>query len=409
MTNNIYGNGLALGGLAHMFNDPKIRGQENKANILMNRETNAMNYLMQQQTNAQNYKIWQEQKEYNLDMWNRENDYNNPANQRKRLEQAGLNPYLMLNGGSAGIAGSVDSANAPNMQSTQFSAPQVDTSYSINKLNSINTAVANISDKLYNFRLQNAQASKLEGENVSQSLSNLYLADFLQSRNRGAKANAVSSEHNVSTAKNNADISKISFDIAKETKQDVIDKAKSEKEAARQQVFLAEQLVLEKELDIGTKTIMNKYLEPQQVLKLLGDLTNIAHTKADIQYKKAATQVAVETAFGHKLDNRLKKKTIEHTIRAMNAISNYNFRLHTNKFKGLSLADITGLNARTGYSLGDKSLKTPVPTSSQFGLGSGQFNFGFNESNLSNYDQNTEEFSEDKPYWEDMFDYILGK
>ena len=44
------------------------------------------------ETNAMNYKIWQEQKEYN-----------SAVAQRKRLEEAGLNPYLMMDGGNAGV------------------------------------------------------------------------------------------------------------------------------------------------------------------------------------------------------------------------------------------------------------------------------------------------------------------
>lgn len=53
------------------------------------------------ETNEQNYKIWQEQKQHEIDMWNMQNAYNTPEQQVARLREAGLNPYLSLQNGSA--------------------------------------------------------------------------------------------------------------------------------------------------------------------------------------------------------------------------------------------------------------------------------------------------------------------
>lgn len=75
----------------------------------------------QRETNEMNYKIWQEQKQHNLDMynlqnedaidfWNMQNDYNTPLAQRQRLEEAGYNPYALLNGGSS-EAGAISQAS----------------------------------------------------------------------------------------------------------------------------------------------------------------------------------------------------------------------------------------------------------------------------------------------------------
>lgn len=52
-------------------------------------------------------------------MFNAANEYESPAAQRKRLEEAGLNPYLMLQGGNAGTANptSVNSPSSPNSPS----------------------------------------------------------------------------------------------------------------------------------------------------------------------------------------------------------------------------------------------------------------------------------------------------
>lgn len=55
-----------------------------------------------------------QQNEWNLQQWNRENAYNTPAAQRSRLEAAGLNAALAMQGqGSIGMAGSGQPAASP--------------------------------------------------------------------------------------------------------------------------------------------------------------------------------------------------------------------------------------------------------------------------------------------------------
>lgn len=44
------------------------------------------------------------QQQFQTDMWNKNNEYNSASAQRERFEAAGLNPYMMMNGGSAGTA-----------------------------------------------------------------------------------------------------------------------------------------------------------------------------------------------------------------------------------------------------------------------------------------------------------------
>ena len=54
----------------------------------------------------------QKSRDFHLEMWNRQNEYKTPSQQRARLEAAGLNPYMMLNGGNAGEASNAGSAQA---------------------------------------------------------------------------------------------------------------------------------------------------------------------------------------------------------------------------------------------------------------------------------------------------------
>ena len=134
------------------------------------------------ETNEQNYKIWQEQKQHNVDMFNKQNDanmenwwtqfnatnlYNDPSAQRARLEEAGLNPYMMMNGGSssAGIASSsgVPSAQAQPAQAPTMQAPPSDafTSPAVVGLQQSLAGLQKMSEMLYASQLTDSEKAKL--------------------------------------------------------------------------------------------------------------------------------------------------------------------------------------------------------------------------------------------------------
>ena len=117
----------------------------NEANLKANQATNSANLQIAQDTNKSNAQIAQMNNEYNeqmlerqiqqqWDMWNAQNEYNSASSQRERLEEAGLNPYMMMSGGSAGTASSMTapsaqpaspySAQGATMQSPEFMAAQ---------------------------------------------------------------------------------------------------------------------------------------------------------------------------------------------------------------------------------------------------------------------------------------------
>lgn len=93
-TSLITGGSSLLGGLFGMSSQNKT----NKINLQIARETN--------QANRENQEY---QNEWNYNMWNKQNEYNTPLNQRKRLDDAGLNPiFYGLDG--TGNAGALQSA-----------------------------------------------------------------------------------------------------------------------------------------------------------------------------------------------------------------------------------------------------------------------------------------------------------
>lgn len=84
-----------------------------------NNNANQTNLKIAQMNNEFNERMLQKQMDYNTEMWNKQNQYNTPLSQRKRLEQAGLNPYMMMNGGSAGTAQSASGVNPPTATPVQ--------------------------------------------------------------------------------------------------------------------------------------------------------------------------------------------------------------------------------------------------------------------------------------------------
>lgn len=98
--------------------DDIINGIFNTANT---HNTNNSNMRIAQLNNKFNERMLDKQMQYNTEMYERqlgdtrvlrdENiSLNSPAAQRKRLEDAGLNPYMMMSGGGASFGGSSSSA-----------------------------------------------------------------------------------------------------------------------------------------------------------------------------------------------------------------------------------------------------------------------------------------------------------
>lgn len=135
-----------------------------------------------QETNANNYRIAQENNAFNERMVDKMNDWNSAKNQRARLEEAGLNPYLMLDGGSAGTATTAPTADNSSVQS----APDVGSTIASGAQqlgSSISSAASQISQQVYNNSLQqanvrkaNADASSSEQDALLKSIESQFAA-----------------------------------------------------------------------------------------------------------------------------------------------------------------------------------------------------------------------------------------
>ncbi len=127
--------------------------------------TNETNKKIARETNAQNYQIFQEQQKYNWDVMKYQNQYNSAAEQRKRLEAAGLNPALTMGSGAAGSSSSSLGVNPPQMQQPQ----------QFNNADTINNSVSNLTDSIAsaadNLRtIQEAKGFQIENQYKGQKM-----------------------------------------------------------------------------------------------------------------------------------------------------------------------------------------------------------------------------------------------
>lgn len=142
------------------------------------------------ETNQTNKEIAQENNKFNAEQIDKMNAYNSAVAQRARLEEAGLNPNLMMSGGNAGTATTSAQADttgkavAPDIGSTIASGYQT-------LGNSINSAAQQISQQVYQQNLQDAQVSKLNSEreqvdidNLTRSVQNQAMIDNLKNQSK---------------------------------------------------------------------------------------------------------------------------------------------------------------------------------------------------------------------------------
>ena len=184
--------GSAIGAGASLIGGGATTAAQNAANkeiAQMNNEFNekmldkqmAYNKEMYQQQLGDQWKFYNDAKQnswdlvenqqnYQTEMWNKTNEYNSPSAQRDRLEAAGLNPYMMLNGGSAGTAqtmsGSSGSAPTGASPSAQGVNPPTATPYSAD-YSGITAGLGRAIDVLASMpdrNVKNAQADNLRIE-----------------------------------------------------------------------------------------------------------------------------------------------------------------------------------------------------------------------------------------------------
>lgn len=280
--------GSAIGAGSSLIGGAASTAAQNAANKEIAQMNNAFNEKMFDKQVAYNKEMYQQQlgdqwkfyndskqnawdlvenqQKFQTDMWNKNNEYNSASAQRDRLEAAGLNPYLMMNGGSAGTAqtmsGSAGAAPSGAAPSGQGVTPPTATPYSVD-YSGITAGLGRAIDVLSSMpdrKVKEAQADNLRVE--GKYIAGKAMAQILQ-----MKTEAKTKEARLA-------MDELVNDIRKNlmTSQMAVNDQNISESKARTQLSVTENLMRQKQLD---------FLPQQQKIEL-------AQAAADIAFKRSA-------------------------------------------------------------------------------------------------------------------------
>lgn len=269
-------------------------------NAVSTNKTNKTNMAINQMNNDFNAAEAEKARQFQLDMWNKGNEYNSASAQRSRLEEAGLNPYLMMNGGSAGIAQSSGSSS-PASAAPPLGMQRQDFSGLSNTLSSA---------------LQIANQTKETNANVQTLQSQKSLYD--------AQANSILS---------NVDWWKLGPEYKKWSQMTGLARAGLQFQTDRQNLRnmswsgnLVQAQRIGVLLDNKSKAVVNKYLDEGQRLQLdlMASQYYDSMASGHLKYQQAKSEITKRLvmsaeAKGLQINNEIAEDTADGYIRALNA------------------------------------------------------------------------------------------
>lgn len=264
-------------------------------------DTNKTNLKINQMNNDFNAREAQKARDFQLSMWNKENEYNSASSQRKRLEEAGYNPYM-----SDAQAGTAAGMSGTSAASAAGAAPQIP-----------------YTPDFQSVGVNLASALKMMSEKKQTDIENLNMSDLLRSQiwqNLGA------------TDWRNASPEARAYNLAQGRRAAELGMASLEENLSNQRwsnnLLVAN--ITNALLDADTKTTLNKYLDQQQQAELNIKVANYDYLVISGQLKRQEVNnliaEEIETyarANGYKLQNRILRETSDDLIRATNNTNFY--------------------------------------------------------------------------------------
>jgi hypothetical protein len=303
-----------------------IQNSQNRQNV---RETNQMNYKINQMNNQFNERMAIQQRNWQENMWNKENAYNTASAQRQRLEEAGLNPYLMMNGGSAGAAQSAGTGAAASSSGSAVMQPfQADYS-------GIGSSIGNI----FQYELMQSEKSQLQG---ARQLSDAKAMETLSNIDWG-KLTDETRNYLKSTG-----LARAQLGYAKEQQE-------ADNMAMTGLIMRAQRSGML--LDNEAKGILNKYLDQQQQLDLNVKAADYYQRMSSgyLSYAEAKKALAEEAlaaarARGQNISNKVASRIAESQIAANIAANESSAAYHNEELRlGLSQDNARSRNIEEWY------------------------------------------------------------
>lgn len=264
-------------------------------------DTNKTNLKINQMNNDFNAREAQKARNFQLDMWNRENEYNKASSQRKRLEDAGYNPYM-----SDAQAGTAAGMSGTSAASAVGAAPQVP-----------------YTPDFQSVGVNLASALKMMSEKKQTDIENLNMSDLLLSQicqNIGA------------TDWRNVSPDARAYNLSQGRKAAELGMASLEENLSNQRwsnnLLVAN--IANSLLDAEAKTVMNKYLDENQRAELNIKAANYEYLIMSGQMKRQEVNnliadeiLTYAKANGQKISNYIAKETADKLIKATNSTNLY--------------------------------------------------------------------------------------
>lgn len=264
-------------------------------------DTNKTNLKINQMNNDFNAREAQKARDFQLDMWNRENEYNKASSQRKRLEEAGYNPYM--NDAQAGTATGMSGTSASTAAGASPQIPYTPDFQSVG--------------------VNLASALKMMSEKKQTDIENLNMSDLLRSQiwqNIGA------------TDWRNASPEARAYNLSQGRKAAELGMASLEENLSNQRwsnnLLVAN--IANSLLDADAKTVVNKYLDENQRAELNIKAANYEYLIMSGQMKRQEVNnliadeiLTYAKANGQKISNRVAKETADKLIKATNDTNMY--------------------------------------------------------------------------------------
>ena len=264
-------------------------------------DTNKTNLKINQMNNDFNAREAQKSRDFQLDMWNRENFYNSASSQRKRLEEAGYNPYM-----SDAQAGLASGMSGTSSASAAGAAPQIP-----------------YTPDFQSVGVNLASALKMMSEKKQTDIENLNMTDLLRSqiwRNLGA------------TDWRNASPEARAYNLSQGRRAAELGMASLEENLSNQRwsnnLLVAN--IANSLLDAEAKTTLNKYLDQQQLAELNIKAANYEYLVMSGQMKRQEIKnliadeiLTYAKANGLKISNRILEETADSLIEATNNTNFY--------------------------------------------------------------------------------------
>lgn len=267
-------------------------------NIFGSVHSNSQNMKINRMNNEFNAREAEKARQYQTEMWNKTNEWNSPKNVRKRLEEAGYNPYLGMDSSNVGTAGSAGSSSPASAASPIQNNPVQFDGFQ----NALSTAIQMSNST----KVSNAEVSNLQGQ---KSLSDAKAADTLSN----IDWYKLTPEYRNWLQTTGMSRAQLSFNTDRQNLENMQWVNKIQR-AQRTDILLSN----------NAKRIINKYLDSSQSLqlKLMANQSFQAFASGRLSLQQCKTEVTkqllnmAETE-GKRISNRIASETADQLIGAL--------------------------------------------------------------------------------------------